>query len=193
MWLFSSNKPSSFTTPVSEVVVGVRQSKLTHCRSAGTVYRWITAQPTHTYTGTHWQLSAWTIPHSNNSVFPTEPAVRKNMGKSESQMDIMEKSTKPGKRRWTVGEISLSVLLLMVSCALAGIVVLYMSAMKGKGETGCGKMLWLPAVMTSVSLTAHTLTEADPGQRLRQCLSSSDAHLPAIYLFSNKDCYISQN
>uniref|UniRef100_A0AAX7US62 Membrane metallo-endopeptidase-like 1 n=1 Tax=Astatotilapia calliptera TaxID=8154 RepID=A0AAX7US62_ASTCA len=42
------------------------------------------------------------------------------MGKSESQMDIMEKSSKPGKRRWTVAEIGLSVLLLLVSCALAG-------------------------------------------------------------------------
>uniref|UniRef100_A0A3B4GNQ3 Membrane metalloendopeptidase like 1 n=1 Tax=Pundamilia nyererei TaxID=303518 RepID=A0A3B4GNQ3_9CICH len=54
------------------------------------------------------------------------------MGKSESQMDIMEKSSKPGKRRWTVAEIGLSVLLLLVSCALAGLVVLYTSAMKGK-------------------------------------------------------------
>uniref|UniRef100_A0A8C6SV70 Membrane metallo-endopeptidase-like 1 n=1 Tax=Neogobius melanostomus TaxID=47308 RepID=A0A8C6SV70_9GOBI len=47
------------------------------------------------------------------------------MGKSESQMDIMEKSSKPGKHRWTVAEIGLSVLLLLVSCALAGLVVLY--------------------------------------------------------------------
>lgn len=82
------------------------------------------------------------------------------MGKSESQMDIMEKSTKPGKRRWTVTEIGLSVLLLMVSCALAGIVVLYTSLVKGKGEAGCGKMLRLPAIMTGV--TARTGTEADP-------------------------------
>uniref|UniRef100_A0A8D3BMI7 Endothelin-converting enzyme 1 n=1 Tax=Scophthalmus maximus TaxID=52904 RepID=A0A8D3BMI7_SCOMX len=40
------------------------------------------------------------------------------MGKSESQMDIMEKSSKPGKRRWTVAEISLSVLLLLVMSTL---------------------------------------------------------------------------
>ncbi|CAB1314694.1 unnamed protein product, partial [Coregonus sp. 'balchen'] len=52
------------------------------------------------------------------------------MGKSESQMDIMEKSTKPGKRRWTVAEIGLSVLLLLVSCALAGLIVLYTSALR---------------------------------------------------------------
>uniref|UniRef100_A0A8C8DLI9 Membrane metallo-endopeptidase-like 1 n=1 Tax=Oryzias sinensis TaxID=183150 RepID=A0A8C8DLI9_9TELE len=53
-----------------------------------------------------------------DSVFPAEPAVRRNMGKSESQMDIMEKSSKPGKRRWTMAEIGLSVLLLLASCAL---------------------------------------------------------------------------
>lgn len=53
------------------------------------------------------------------------------MGKSESQMDIMEKSSKSGKRRWTAAEISLSVLLLLASCALAGLVVLYTSAVKG--------------------------------------------------------------
>ncbi|XP_061893541.1 membrane metallo-endopeptidase-like 1 isoform X2 [Entelurus aequoreus] len=52
------------------------------------------------------------------------------MGKSESQMDIMEKSSKPGKHRWTVAEIGLSVLLLLLSCALAGLVVLYTSVLK---------------------------------------------------------------
>lgn len=54
------------------------------------------------------------------------------MGKSESQMDIMEKSTKPGKRHWTVAEIGLSVLLLLVSCALTGLIVLYTSALRGR-------------------------------------------------------------
>lgn len=54
------------------------------------------------------------------------------MGKSESQMDIMEKSNKPGRRRWTATEISLFVLLLLVSCALAGLVVLYTSVVKGE-------------------------------------------------------------
>uniref|UniRef100_A0A8C1SHC8 Membrane metallo-endopeptidase-like 1 n=1 Tax=Cyprinus carpio TaxID=7962 RepID=A0A8C1SHC8_CYPCA len=50
------------------------------------------------------------------------------MGKSESQMDIMEKSTKPRKHRWTVVEIGLSVIVLLLSCALAGLIVLYTSA-----------------------------------------------------------------
>uniref|UniRef100_A0AAR2IVP6 Membrane metallo-endopeptidase-like 1 n=1 Tax=Pygocentrus nattereri TaxID=42514 RepID=A0AAR2IVP6_PYGNA len=37
------------------------------------------------------------------------------MGKSESQMDIMEKTTKPRKHRWTVMEIGLSIMLLLLS------------------------------------------------------------------------------
>ncbi|KAF5901062.1 membrane metallo-endopeptidase-like 1, partial [Clarias magur] len=52
------------------------------------------------------------------------------MGKSESQMDIMEKTTKPKKHHWTIVEIGLSVILLLMSCALAGLVVLYASARK---------------------------------------------------------------
>lgn len=67
-------------------------------------------------------------------MFSTEPAVKRNMGKSESQMDIMEKSSKPGKHRWTPTEIVLFVLLLLVSCALAGLVVLYTSVVKGNGS-----------------------------------------------------------
>ncbi|KAJ8371263.1 hypothetical protein SKAU_G00112910 [Synaphobranchus kaupii] len=62
------------------------------------------------------------------------------MGKSESQMDIVEKSTKPGKRRWSVTEIGLSVLLLLVSCALAGLIVLYTSALKERSSrTGASR------------------------------------------------------
>ncbi|KAG7280531.1 hypothetical protein CRUP_022061 [Coryphaenoides rupestris] len=56
------------------------------------------------------------------------------MGKSESQMDIMEKSSKPGKRRWTVVEIGLSVLLLLLSCALVGLIVVYTSTVKGQQQ-----------------------------------------------------------
>ncbi|XP_034022123.1 membrane metallo-endopeptidase-like 1 [Thalassophryne amazonica] len=56
------------------------------------------------------------------------------MGKSESQMDIMEKSSKPGTRRWTTAEMGLFVLLLLVSCALAGLIVLYTSAVKANSQ-----------------------------------------------------------
>uniref|UniRef100_A0AAX7T6G0 Membrane metallo-endopeptidase-like 1 n=1 Tax=Astatotilapia calliptera TaxID=8154 RepID=A0AAX7T6G0_ASTCA len=88
------------------------------------------------------------------------------MGKSESQMDIMEKSSKPGKRRWTVAEIGLSVLLLLVSCALAGLVVLYTSAMKeqssrpsaSRSSTGEGQLL--RSNPSNVCTTADCVTAA---------------------------------
>lgn len=57
----------------------------------------------------------------------------RRMGKSESQMDIMEKSAKPGKHR-SVVVIGLSVLLLLVSCALVGLVVLYTTAVRGERQ-----------------------------------------------------------
>ncbi|XP_041946102.1 membrane metallo-endopeptidase-like 1 isoform X1 [Alosa sapidissima] len=62
------------------------------------------------------------------------------MGKSESQMDIMEKSAKPGKHRLSVAEIGLSVLLLLVSCALVGLIVLYTAAVRERSDrTGVSK------------------------------------------------------
>uniref|UniRef100_A0A1A8UHW5 Membrane metallo-endopeptidase-like 1 n=1 Tax=Nothobranchius furzeri TaxID=105023 RepID=A0A1A8UHW5_NOTFU len=88
------------------------------------------------------------------------------MGKSESQMDIMEKTSKPGKRRWTVAEISLSVLLLLVSCALSGLVVLYTSAVKeqsnrpsmSRSSTGDGQLSCSSA--NNVCTTSDCVTAA---------------------------------
>ncbi|MEQ2218591.1 hypothetical protein XENOCAPTIV_005447, partial [Xenoophorus captivus] len=88
------------------------------------------------------------------------------MGKSESQMDIMEKSSKALKRRWTVAEISLSVLLLMVSCALVGLVVLYTSAVKeqsnrpgvSRSSTGEGQMFC--SNLNNVCTTTDCVTAA---------------------------------
>uniref|UniRef100_A0A4W4HEI0 Membrane metallo-endopeptidase-like 1 n=1 Tax=Electrophorus electricus TaxID=8005 RepID=A0A4W4HEI0_ELEEL len=50
------------------------------------------------------------------------------MGKSESQMDIMEKTAKPRRHGCSLVEIGLSIMLLLTSCALAGMIVLYASA-----------------------------------------------------------------
>uniref|UniRef100_A0A8C8SL26 Membrane metalloendopeptidase like 1 n=1 Tax=Pelusios castaneus TaxID=367368 RepID=A0A8C8SL26_9SAUR len=47
------------------------------------------------------------------------------MGKSESQMDIVEKSTKSGKKSWSFVTIGLSVLLLLMTCAVVTLVILY--------------------------------------------------------------------
>ncbi|NXN42266.1 MMEL1 protein, partial [Rhinoptilus africanus] len=50
------------------------------------------------------------------------------MGKSESQMDIVEKSTKSGKKSWSFVAIGLAVLLLLMTCALVALVILYASS-----------------------------------------------------------------
>uniref|UniRef100_A0A8B9UHQ4 Uncharacterized protein n=1 Tax=Anas zonorhyncha TaxID=75864 RepID=A0A8B9UHQ4_9AVES len=47
------------------------------------------------------------------------------MGKSESQMDIVEKSTKPGKKSWRFVAIGLAVLLLLMTCSVVTLVILY--------------------------------------------------------------------
>ncbi|KAG8434193.1 hypothetical protein GDO86_012533 [Hymenochirus boettgeri] len=47
------------------------------------------------------------------------------MGKSESQMDIVEKSTKSAKKSWSFVEIGLSVLLFLMTCAVVALLVLY--------------------------------------------------------------------
>uniref|UniRef100_H3BI35 Membrane metalloendopeptidase like 1 n=1 Tax=Latimeria chalumnae TaxID=7897 RepID=H3BI35_LATCH len=47
------------------------------------------------------------------------------MGKSESQMDIVEKSTRAGKKSWSLIEIGLSVLLLLMICAVVALAILY--------------------------------------------------------------------
>uniref|UniRef100_A0A8C3SEM4 Membrane metalloendopeptidase like 1 n=1 Tax=Chelydra serpentina TaxID=8475 RepID=A0A8C3SEM4_CHESE len=53
------------------------------------------------------------------------------MGKSESQMDIVEKSTKSGKKSWSFVTISLSVLLLLMTCAVVALVILYANSREG--------------------------------------------------------------
>uniref|UniRef100_A0A4W6FNM5 Membrane metalloendopeptidase like 1 n=1 Tax=Lates calcarifer TaxID=8187 RepID=A0A4W6FNM5_LATCA len=79
----------------------------------------------------------------------------------------MEKSSKPGKRRWTVAEIGLSVLLLLVSCALAGLVVLYTSVVKeqsqnnrsvSRSSTGEGQLF--RSTLNNVCTTADCVTAA---------------------------------
>uniref|UniRef100_A0A672V6M8 Membrane metalloendopeptidase like 1 n=1 Tax=Strigops habroptila TaxID=2489341 RepID=A0A672V6M8_STRHB len=53
------------------------------------------------------------------------------MGKSESQMDIVEKSTKSGKKSWSFVSIGLAVSLLLMTCAVVALVILYASS-RGK-------------------------------------------------------------
>ncbi|XP_077430429.1 membrane metallo-endopeptidase-like 1 [Vanacampus margaritifer] len=110
------------------------------------------------------------------------------MGKSESQMDIMEKSSKPGKRGWTVAEIGLSVLLLLVSCALAGLVVLYTSVLKEQSQRSSvsrssadmgGKLF--RSNLNSVCTTADCVTAAS---RLLQNMDASAKPCDNFYQYA---------
>ncbi|KAI1892524.1 hypothetical protein AGOR_G00134480 [Albula goreensis] len=75
-------------------------------------------------------------------------------------MDIVEKSTKPGKRRWSVAEIGLSVLLLLASCALAGLIVLYTSALKEPlHRPGSNNVCTTPGCVTAA---ARLIQNMDP-------------------------------
>ncbi|XP_057218391.1 membrane metallo-endopeptidase-like 1 isoform X1 [Triplophysa rosa] len=84
------------------------------------------------------------------------------MGKSESQMDIMEKTTKPRKHRWTVVEIGLSIIVLLMSCALAGLTVLYTSALRERFKrNGSSKGLeYRSNVDSNVCATPECVTAA---------------------------------
>ncbi|KAL8198492.1 UNVERIFIED_CONTAM: hypothetical protein K2H54_013414 [Gekko kuhli] len=61
------------------------------------------------------------------------------MGKSESQMDIVEKSTRPGQKSWSFAAIGLAVLLVLMTCAVVALILLY-SGSRGKATPGtfCG-------------------------------------------------------
>uniref|UniRef100_A0A8C7UGV4 Membrane metallo-endopeptidase-like 1 n=1 Tax=Oncorhynchus mykiss TaxID=8022 RepID=A0A8C7UGV4_ONCMY len=84
-------------------------------------------------------------------------------------MDIMEKSTKPGKRRWTVAEIGLSVLLLLVSCALAGLIVLYTSALRDN----CIIIIPFPSMLFTFSPICPPLTLPSTAARLLQNMDAT--------------------
>ncbi|XP_053546318.1 membrane metallo-endopeptidase-like 1 [Bombina bombina] len=60
------------------------------------------------------------------------------MGKSESQMDIVEKSSKSVKKSWSFVEIGLSVLLSLMTCAAIALLILYTSNKESVcTTTGC--------------------------------------------------------
>lgn len=59
------------------------------------------------------------------------------MGKSESQMDIVEKSTRAGQKPWSFVAIGLSVLLVLMTCAVVVLVILYSNS-RGKSD-----VVWL--------------------------------------------------
>ncbi|XP_062400356.1 membrane metallo-endopeptidase-like 1 isoform X2 [Sardina pilchardus] len=108
------------------------------------------------------------------------------MGKSESQMDIMEKSAKPGKHRWSAAEIGLSVLLLLVSCALVGLIVLYTAAVRERSDrtVSKGKVtegLMYRSSVNSICTTSDCVTAA---ARLLQNMDSQTEPCQNFYQYA---------
>ncbi|XP_038871480.1 membrane metallo-endopeptidase-like 1 [Salvelinus namaycush] len=110
------------------------------------------------------------------------------MGKSESQMDIMEKSTKPLKRRWTVVEIGLSVLLLLVSCALAGLIVLYTSALREQSNRSGVSRSSVTEVQQYRSGPSNVCTTPECVTAAARLLQNMDATVEACQNFYQYAC-----
>ncbi|TFK13890.1 Membrane metallo-endopeptidase-like 1 [Platysternon megacephalum] len=81
------------------------------------------------------------------------------MGKSESQMDIVEKSTKSGKKSWSFVTIGLSVLLLLMTCAVVALVILYANSTDMQYGTNSGSICTTPGCVTAA---ARILQNMDP-------------------------------
>lgn len=110
------------------------------------------------------------------------------MGKSESQMDIMEKSAKPGKHRWSAAEIGLSVLLLLVSCALVGLIVLYTAAVRERSERiGVSKGMATQGLMYRSSVN-NICTTSDCVTAAARLLQNMDQHTEPCQNFYQYAC-----
>ncbi|XP_030041946.1 membrane metallo-endopeptidase-like 1 isoform X1 [Microcaecilia unicolor] len=81
------------------------------------------------------------------------------MGKSESQMDIVEKSTKSGKKSWSFAEIGLSVLLLLMACAVVTLVILYTNEREAQYSTSSKNVCTTSRCVTAA---ARIIQNMDP-------------------------------
>ncbi|TRY76151.1 hypothetical protein DNTS_031483 [Danionella cerebrum] len=96
------------------------------------------------------------------------------MGKSESQMDIMEKSGKVRKPRWSALEITLTVTLLLMTGVLAGLIALYTSALRG--------LKYRPNADSNVCTTPQCVTAA------ARLLQNMDPHVDPCQNFYQFAC-----
>uniref|UniRef100_A0A6J0V3H8 Membrane metallo-endopeptidase-like 1 n=1 Tax=Pogona vitticeps TaxID=103695 RepID=A0A6J0V3H8_9SAUR len=81
------------------------------------------------------------------------------MGKSESQMDIVEKSNKTGQKSWSLVAVCLSVLLVLMTCALVTLVVLYS---KSKDTQYGGNLENICTTHGCVTAAARIIQNMDP-------------------------------
>ncbi|OXB56601.1 hypothetical protein ASZ78_009816 [Callipepla squamata] len=85
------------------------------------------------------------------------------MGKSESQMDIVEKSTKSGRKSWRSVAIGLAVLLLLMTSSAVALVILYASRGGTHYGTNSGNICTTPGCVTAAARIIQNMdTTADP-------------------------------
>ncbi|XP_015266617.1 PREDICTED: membrane metallo-endopeptidase-like 1 isoform X1 [Gekko japonicus] len=81
------------------------------------------------------------------------------MGKSESQMDIVEKSTRPGQKSWSFVTIGLAVLLVLMTCAVVALIFLYSSGRDMRNGASPENVCTTPGCVTAA---ARILQNMDP-------------------------------
>ncbi|XP_054857927.1 membrane metallo-endopeptidase-like 1 isoform X2 [Eublepharis macularius] len=91
------------------------------------------------------------------------------MGKSESQMDIVEKSTRAGQKSWSFVAIGLLVLLIFMTCAVVVLVVLYSNSRDMQNGTSSGNVCTTPGCVTAAARIIQNMDPtAEPCQNFYQ-------------------------
>ncbi|KAJ6658842.1 hypothetical protein lerEdw1_019765 [Lerista edwardsae] len=91
------------------------------------------------------------------------------MGKSESQMDIVEKSTRSGQKSWNLITISLAVLLVLMTCAVIALVILYSNSRDVQYGPNPGNMCSTPGCVTAAARIIQNMDPtAEPCQNFYQ-------------------------
>lgn len=91
------------------------------------------------------------------------------MGKSESQMDIVEKSTRPGQKSWSFVTVGLAVLLTLMTCAVVALVFLYSSSRDMRNGTSPGNICTTPGCVTAAARIIQNMDPtAEPCQNFYQ-------------------------
>nr|XP_056721305.1 membrane metallo-endopeptidase-like 1 [Euleptes europaea] len=91
------------------------------------------------------------------------------MGKSESQMDIVEKSTRPGQKSWNFVTIGLSVLLILMTCAVVALVILHSSSRELQYGASPENICTTPGCVTAAARIIQNMDPtAEPCQNFYQ-------------------------
>ncbi|XP_077168912.1 membrane metallo-endopeptidase-like 1 isoform X2 [Paroedura picta] len=102
-----------------------------------------------------------------NTEVPPKPVTI--MGKSESQMDIVEKSARPGQKSWSLVTVGLAVLLTLMTCAVVALVFLYSSGRGMQNGASPGNICTTPGCVTAAARIIQNMDPtAEPCQNFYQ-------------------------